>query len=196
MTIILYFERGDVMNVIQDELEAWSTNLCETHLPRWEELPDFDIYMDQLITLVERYLFFVKTNDETIITAAMVNNYVKLKLIPKPEKKRYNKIHLAYLIAITLLKQVLSISEVKEGIEYQANLSGLKEAFNLFCDELEHALHATLVQIQPDVKQALILPPMSYENMAIRLASYAFASKLVAEKVVHLQNTLGGTKDE
>lgn len=183
------------MNKIQRELEAWSECLIDYHIPRWEELPDFDIYMDQLITLVERYLCLFK-QDEPIITAAMVNNYVKLKLIPKPEKKRYGKVHLAYLIAITLLKQVLSISEVKEGIEYQAELSGLKEAFNLFCDELENALQEILRQLHPQMERPHHIEYMKQENMALRLASYAFANKLVAEKVVHLQKEMGGTTNE
>ena len=56
-----------------------------------EELPNFDLYLDQVITLIEGYLqnLFDEEND-TILTAAMINNYVKLKLIPKAEKKRYN----------------------------------------------------------------------------------------------------------
>lgn len=184
------------MDHIQNSLESWSQKLVNYHIPRWEELPDFDIYMDQLITLVERYLILLKKDNEVIITSAMVNNYVKLKLIPKPEKKRYGKVHLAYLIAITLLKEVLSITEVKEGIEYQANLSGLKEAFNLFCDELEIALQSILSQIKLEENTIIKMEPMSYENMALRLASHAFAGKLVAEKVVHLQNLQGGMKNE
>ena len=184
------------MNAIQKELEEWSLQLVDYHIPRWEELPDFDIYMDQLITLVERYLSLIKNQQEPVITPSMVNNYVKLKLIPKPEKKRYGKVHLAYLIAITLLKQVLSISEVKEGIEYQAGISGLKEAFDLFCDELEKALQSIMKQLQPNSSADIHIAHMAYENMALRLASYAFASKLVAEKVVHLQKEMGGNSYE
>lgn len=184
------------MSSIQTELDEWISKLYDTNLPRWEELPDFDIYMDQLITLVERYLNLLKSGEDAIITSSMVNNYVKLKLIPKPIKKRYGKVHLAYLIAITLLKQVLSITEVKEGIEYQAKLSGLKQAFNLFCDELEGALRSTLMQIHPNEQLTFEMVKMSNENMAIRMASYAFASKLVAEKVVHLQKELGGNRNE
>ena len=95
-----------------DELKRFAQNLLSYHLPRWEELPDFDIYMDQIIALIERYLNILDDGKERIITNSMINNYVKLKLIPKPNKKKYNKEHIAYLIAITLLKQILTISEV------------------------------------------------------------------------------------
>ena len=129
------------MSNLRRDLILWSDTLQDFHLPRWEELPNFDLYLDQVITLIEGYLqnLFDEEND-TILTAAMINNYVKLKLIPKAEKKRYNRMHIAYLIAITILKQVLTISEVKQGIEYQAGINGLKEAFNLFCEEQEAAI--------------------------------------------------------
>ena len=67
------------------ELMAWSETLFTFHLPRWEELPAFDLYMDQVITLLETYLrpLLGDVREETILTSAMINNYVKLKLIPK-----------------------------------------------------------------------------------------------------------------
>ncbi len=118
-----------------DELKRFAQNLLSYHLPRWEELPDFDIYMDQIIALIERYLNILDDGKERIITNSMINNYVKLKLIPKPNKKKYNKEHIAYLIAITLLKQILTISEVRDGIAYQAKISGTHNAYNLYCEE-------------------------------------------------------------
>ena len=103
-----------------EPLKVFAKQLKTCHLPRWEELPDFDLYMDQVISLIERYLNILDDGKERIITSAMINNYVKLKLIPKPIKKKYNKEHIAFLIAITLLKQILTISEVRDSIAYQA----------------------------------------------------------------------------
>lgn len=59
------------------------------HLPQWEELPDIDLYMDQVLNLVDRYLSPIGVKP---VTAAMINNYVKLNLIPKPIGKRYSRI--------------------------------------------------------------------------------------------------------
>ena len=78
-----------------EQLKIFAQHLSEYRLPRWEELPDFDIYMDQVITLIERYLNILDDGKQQLITSAMVNNYVKLKLIPKPNKKKYNKEHIA-----------------------------------------------------------------------------------------------------
>ena len=176
------------MNKVSEQLTEWSQTLTDFHLPRWHELPDFDLYMDQVITLLERYIGALNQNGEDrIITSSMINNYVKQKMIPKPEKKRYNKIHIAYLIAITLLKQVLTIGEVKEGIEYQAHISGLKGAYNMLCDELEKALHTVLAQIQDGDQHNTLLEGMNIENTALKMASLSFASKLVAEQIVKFQ---------
>lgn len=176
------------MTELEKDLMVWSDALLDFRLPRWEELPNFDLYLDQVLTLIERYVQNIfDRKEEGILTSAMINNYVKLKLVPKAEKKRYNKVHLAYLIAITLLKQVLTITEVKEGIEYQSNISGLKEAYNLFCDEQEAAIQAVAHHLK-NGEGTLMLDGITLQNTAIKMATMSFAGKLVAEKMVHLQN--------
>lgn len=168
------------------KLEDWSQLLSAYHIPRWEELPDFDIYMDQVITLLERYLNILQDGKSTLITSAMVNNYVKLKLIPKPVKKRYQKEHIAYLIAITLLKQILSISEVRDGISYQASISGTHMAYNLFCEEQEKAFQLCALQIRKDT-QLPHAEDIPLDSMVVKMAVRALAQKLVAQKIVYLQ---------
>lgn len=174
------------MDDSKDELIAWSQQLHDYHIPRWDELPDFDIYMDQVITLMERYVTILDDKKEQIVTAAMINNYVKLKLIPKPIKKRYSKEHIAYLIAITLLKQILSIAEVRDGIAYQARLTGTHNAYNLFCDEQEKAFQqvARYIQNQEPLPQGEVV---AYADMVVKMAVQALANKLVAQKIVYLQ---------
>ena len=57
------------------------------HLPRWHELPDIELYMDQVITLIEKYLSpLITLEKHTLLTSSMVNNYVKHGLIPAPVK--------------------------------------------------------------------------------------------------------------
>jgi len=168
------------------ELQVFAQHLLDYRLPRWDELPDFDIYMDQVITLIERYLNILDDGQERIITNSMVNNYVKLKLIPKPNKKKYNKEHIAYLIAITLLKQILTIGEVRDGIAYQAKISGTHHAYNLYCEEQEKAFSLCAAQILKDGK----LPEredIAYESMVVKMAAQALAQKLVAQKIVYIQ---------
>ena len=82
-------------------------------LAGWSELPSIELYKDQVVALVEEQIqpFFI-SEDDKLITASMVNNYVKAELLPPPVKKRYNRVHLTRLIMTSILKQVLSIAEV------------------------------------------------------------------------------------
>lgn len=173
--------------MMQKELKEWGNELMTIHLPRWEELPSFDLYIDQVITLLQGYLEPLFPNEEeSILTSAMINNYVKLKLIPKAEKKKYKRMHLAYLLAITILKQVLTISQVKEGIDYQANMNGLKEAFNLFIIELENSLISAGKQLIGE-ETILQIDGINEDNRAMKMATLAFASKLVVQKTLEVQ---------
>ena len=82
------------MNTIKNDIIEFGKDILEFHIPRWEELPDIELYMDQVITFIENNLsIYPFINSEKIITSSMINNYVKLNLIPKPIKKKYNKTH-------------------------------------------------------------------------------------------------------
>ena len=64
----------------------------EIHLPRWEELPNLDLYLDQVVTVMEEYLeFFVTDKEDKIITKTMINNYAKDRVISPVKGKKYTK---------------------------------------------------------------------------------------------------------
>ncbi len=170
------------------ELEAWSEQIYNVHLPRWEELPDMDLYKDQVITLIEKYVGGLMTAEEKILTPSMINNYVKWKMIPAPNrKKQYNRVHFAYLIAITILKQVMTIKEVKEGILFQAKVEGTHKAYNFFCDEQEKALRIIMSTINSSIKSTSFDKNIDENDIALKMAAIAFAAKLIASKKVKLQ---------
>ena len=87
--------------------------IMKIHIPRWNELPEIDLYLDQVVNYLEKYLDqYNVIREEKIITKTMINNYVKLGIMPAPEKKKYSREHIAYLIVICVLKQVYSISDI------------------------------------------------------------------------------------
>ena len=100
--------------LIAAKLRRWERYLQKYTLPTWDELPDFELYMDQVIALLDKYLDFLPEEErvDKTVTASAINNYVRLKVMPAPNKKRYSRIHIAYLIMICTLKQTLSIAEV------------------------------------------------------------------------------------
>lgn len=155
-------------------------------LPRWDDLPNFDLYLDQVIELLDEYLaIFNVENDKHILTKSMVHNYVKLKMVPKPVKKKYNRKHLAYLIAITILKKVVTISEIKIGILYQAKISGIRGAYELFIDEQEYALKLAASHFtSSEVKQR----PIHEEDQSslVRSVTQSLASQLITKNLIQL----------
>ena len=98
-----------------DPLESWEAQLRTYDLPEWDNLPELELYMDQVVLLLSRYLaFFSQGEEEKIITPSIVNNYVRMKVMPAPAKKRYGRIHIAYLLMICTLKQSLSIAAIQK----------------------------------------------------------------------------------
>ncbi len=97
-------------------LDSWQKNMAAYQLPTWEELPDLELYMDQVVALVGRYLALLAKDqaEEPVLTPSAVNNYVRMKIMPAPVKKRYSRIHLAYLIAICFLKQSMPMVSIQK----------------------------------------------------------------------------------
>ena len=79
-----------------------------------EDIPNIDLYMDQVTTFMEEQLAATKRDgDDKILTKTMINNYAKNKLLPSPEKKRYSKEHVLMLIFIYYFKNILSINDIQ-----------------------------------------------------------------------------------
>lgn len=111
------------------------------HCPRWEEWPGIDLYMDQVISLLEENVsIFYPAGSAKIVTPMMINNYVKQKIIMPSKNKRYQREHLACLYVVFLLKSVLGLPDISEGMAVMRRLPSMEEAYDLFCDEIESAL--------------------------------------------------------
>lgn len=108
--------------------------------PVWTDFPDIELYMDQVISVLERYLTPFFPEEEKCITSTMINNYVKQRLLPPPENKRYGKKHLAYLFMISILKRFMQLSEISTLVDNLVREMGEEGAFNLFSEELTASL--------------------------------------------------------
>ena len=79
-----------------------------------EDIPNIDLYMDQVTTFMEAQLAHSKRyEDDKILTKTMINNYAKNNLLPPPVKKKYSKEHMLMLIFIYYFKSILSISDIQ-----------------------------------------------------------------------------------
>ena len=120
--------------LIAGKLRRWEKYLEDYRLPAWEEIPDFGLYMDQVVTLVTEYLDYMppELKEEQIITPAAINNYVRKKIMPEPIKKKYYRVHIAYLIMVCTLKQSLSIPTLKTMIPMGLSEQELKRVYSAF----------------------------------------------------------------
>lgn len=82
------------------------------------EVPDIDLYMDQVTTFMDEHLKSCKRfEDDKMLTKTMINNYTKNNLLPSPNKKKYSKEHMLLLIFIYYFKSFLSISDIQSIFE-------------------------------------------------------------------------------
>ena len=85
--------------------------------PLWEELPEIELYLDQVLLYVNQVTQSTLGPNDKGLTASMVTNYVKHGHVAKPIKKKYNAAQVARLIVITSLKTVFEISEIAKTLE-------------------------------------------------------------------------------
>lgn len=110
------------------------------HLPRFREIPDVGLYLDQTVKYINRYLEPLGGME---ITSSMVSNYVKKGYIENPVRKQYNAEQIAYLLVITIIKNVVSMEHCSRLFEMQKRVYSVETAYNYFCNELENMLHFT-----------------------------------------------------
>ncbi len=174
---------------ISQALEWWGTLIDASMLPDWEALPDIELYMDQIITIIDRYLEAYSI--EKLITPSMINNYVKNRIIPPPEKKRYNKKHIAYLIMICFFKQTLSISTIQKIAPYDMSEEQIKNLYNSFVKNQNTAFHYVTKQIRnvadPIIESANEEPERASDfSMQVSISANIF--KHLTEKLASLMN--------
>ena len=111
--------------------------LKEFRLPRYHEIPDVGLYLEQATKYVCGYLAPL---GEYTLTPSMISNYVKKGLIDNPVKKQYSREQIAYLFFIAVAKSVLSLDALTGFIKLQQQTYPLPKAYDYFCSQLESLL--------------------------------------------------------
>lgn len=182
--------------LIAAKLRRWDKYLNSYRLPQWEEIPDFGLYMEQVLVLLREYLDYLppELKDEQFITAAAINNYVRNKYMPEPRKKRYYRIHIAYLIIICTLKQSLSIAMLQNLIPVGIEEDEVREIYSAYA--LRHKLTAEYFTQQVRLLAGPILGHEPKDTSAavtdgsqlvIESAIISGLAKLLAEKLILLK---------
>ncbi len=182
---------SDNLNSIKNELNEFSKNLNEYKTESWSQFPGIDLYMDQVVTYLERLLniFGTAGDSSKAITSSMVNNYVKEGYLKRPVNKKYDRVHLVTLYILSMLKPILPIPVIANslnGFENEQEYQNFFEQLTKLQDEafksIAERLSAALEQLnESDYETALRL-------FALQLTSEANANKIAAEKILNSLN--------
>lgn len=117
-----------------------STKINEFHMPRYREIPNVGLYLEQTAKYINGFLAPLGCQK---ITSSMISNYVKKGYIASPVKKQYYAEQIAYLFFLTTAKNVLSMENIGRLFEMQKKSYASEIAYDYFCQELENMLHYT-----------------------------------------------------
>ena len=108
--------------------------------PKWAEIPNIDLYLDQVLLYVNQVCDPISPDKDRGLTASMVNNYVKHGYLTKPVKKKYQRQQIARLIAITTLKSVFSIQEIAQTLNTLQSQASSDQLYDAFVDYMNQGI--------------------------------------------------------
>ena len=130
----------------------------------WDRIPDLGLYMDQVITFITRmYEPLYGEAAKACLSSSMINNYVKSKLIPRPEKKKYNREQIALLSMIVALKQVSTMEDIRIMFTLEDGMT-VEQLYTLFCRQHTKVI-ASLLSLA-ETQDSDLPPAMSYAILA------------------------------
>lgn len=147
------------------------------------QLPDIDLYMDQVLTILESQMDSYKLHDdEKVMTKTMINNYVKSKLIGKPVKKKYGKEQLMQLIMIYHMKNVINFADLE--VFFQRAIKENQEGMELLYEDFVQIHDNMLDHFISKEKQLSELEGSDKIKELLKIIITADLNKRVAERVL------------
>lgn len=181
--------------LIAGKLRRWERYLLRFRLPAWEDIPDIGLYMEQVVELLRGYLDYMPPelkDEEQPVTSAAINNYVRRKLLPGPRRKRYWRVHLAYLIMICTLKQSLSMSMIQTLLPSGEDEAEVRAAYESYAARHNLASRYFVEQVKLasarilDHEEETELTVESTEELICTAAVIGGFARLLAEKLILL----------
>lgn len=182
--------------LVAGKLRRWEAYLAAYRLPAWEDIPNIGLYMEQVILLLRHYLDYLPPElkeEEEMVTAAAIHNYVRTRVMPEPVKKRYYRVHLAYLLMICTLKQGLSLALIQKVIPLGLPEAEVCQLYNNYASRHMQTTQYFTKQVRAAAGRILdhaMTEDIAVENTADLVASAAVIgglSRLLAEKLLLLE---------
>lgn len=171
----------------KDEMRELAGKLARAPKIAPEEIPDLEIYMDQLTTYLDKKLgFFCREGDAPFVTKSMVNNYSKAGLLPPPLAKRYSRVHVMTLALVCQLKRLFSIQDLERLLAPVAGEEETGRLYRLFLEAQGETFAGT-----PELAEELLSaledgedPGRAKAALVAQLAVRAQRDLLLAERIL------------
>ena len=164
----------------RDIKENIACSIKDFHLPRYNEITDVGLYLNQTTKYISDYLAPLESIS---ITSSMISNYVKQGLVKNAVKKQYGKEQIAYLIYIAIAKLVLSMDDIRLLIDLQKKAYSNQVAYDYFCTEFENIL-AFVCGLKDSIDNVGV--DDSDEKLMLRNTIITVAHKIYLDKYFHI----------
>lgn len=168
-----------------------------------EEIPDIDLYMDQVTTFLDEKLKSSARNpkaEEKLVTKTMINNYAKTDVIPAPVRKKYSRDHIFLIIFVYYYKNFLQINDVKtlldpirENFLDAGGDFGIEDVYKEVFDNLEASFSKIEADVTKDYEEAMksfedapkdMQEYLKLFNLISKISTDIYVKKLLVEKMI------------
>lgn len=170
-----------------EELAELKQRLAGERPADWDSLPDIPLYMDQVVSYLSRQM--ISFDEGEGLTSAMINNYIKDGLLSRANGKKYEQEHLAYLIAISAMKQVLSVREMRALVTMGREGRDDEKLYRFFCQTLDEALKETSDRLDENTTDH------DLPKLVLALAMRSYADALACRRVLAIMAQREGRSD-
>ena len=172
--------------MMMERLNLWEKLAQEDSLPAWEAIPDFGLYMDQVTTLMEQYLSFLPDRGEKTVTSSAINNYVRLKIMPAPVKRKYYRVHLAYLMMILPMKQSVAIADIPRILPPAGDEAAVRAAYEDYVLQFRKTAEFFRGQVTAVLGELEDGAPGGVSRLALESVLISSFARILAEQLIPL----------
>ena len=173
----------------KNEVRELAQTMSEPDQIKVEDIPKVNLYMEQLLSLLNDNLkFFKRYPDDQMLTKSMINNYSKNEISPPPQKKLYRKLHIMAYTLIYQFKQLISLNDMKVFTSKIAHTAELEQTYRVFLEEQQRAF-GSLPELADEIikkveelevkDQKLILPLLLAQVLTKAQAEILFSQSLI-----------------
>ncbi|MCR4923690.1 MAG: DUF1836 domain-containing protein [Lachnospiraceae bacterium] len=173
---------------MKEDRSAGSKSIAENfELPSYNDIPDVGLFLKQVVRYIEKYS---ESAGLQPLTASMISNYVKKKIIANPVKKMYDRDQIAYLIFITFAKNAIQIEDMQTIFDMQKKKFGVRESYEYFSRQMK----ACILEVfglpydncNSDDKKTLDTSPLFSEKALLKNICITVAHKIYLEHCIRL----------